>query len=422
MSVRISRTSSTTVSSTSSKTNNVSKSNSKTSSSKTSSSSKSSSKTNSSKTSGSSKSSNKTSSSKTSSLSKSSSKTLNSVNTNSKASSGKTSSVSSIKIATQNTNRIDGSTEKVTSNSNMNSKIHSSVINTISGVKYIKDAPAIYTKQALKSSLGSSVTSLAKTTHKDYVPGMPSSDYEKYKKSLEPKFNGKTSAINNMLNNIDKDKSLKLSDDKKAAMLVAGEKLLNKGYEAKFVAGVLGNIMNEGTAGKFESSNYKSNPESEPNYLKYMDEKFNYRKNFSGKSISEVGIKETIALQEKVEATKHYNESGKAVYKGKFGLGTCQFTGSRTTQLLDSYKDYYNKTHDNNPSKENCIKIEVDFMISELDGSYNKLVYQAWKSGSKTASSAGKIVCEQYEKPKDIKNQSKERGENATKIYNIMKK
>ncbi|SFR95334.1 phage tail tip lysozyme [Anaeromicropila populeti] len=158
---------------------------------------------------------------------------------------------------------------------------------------------------------------------------MPPSVYEKYKKSLESKFNGKTPVINKMLDNIDKDTSLKLSEDKKAAMLVAGEKLLNKGYEPEFVAGVLGNVMNEGTAGKFESSYYNNNPE--PNYLKYMDDNFNYRKNFSSKNIGEVGIKETIELQKKVEVTTYYNKQGNSEYKGMFGLGTCQFTGSRTT-------------------------------------------------------------------------------------------
>ncbi|SFR95341.1 hypothetical protein SAMN05661086_02754 [Anaeromicropila populeti] len=44
------------------------------------------------------------------------------------------------------------------------------------------------------------------------------------------------------------------------------------------------------------------------------------------------------------------------------------------------------------------------------------------EKGSKTASSAGKIVCKKYEKPDDMDNQSEERGENATKIYDIMKK
>ena len=57
-------------------------------------------------------------------------------------------------------------------------------------------------------------------------------------------------------------------------------------------------------------------------------------------------------------------------------------------------------------------------MIDELEGRYHKTVYQTWKNGKKTAQDAGKIVCEKYEKPKDTIVQPKERGKNASKIYN----
>ena len=50
--------------------------------------------------------------------------------------------------------------------------------------------------------------------------------------------------------------SLGLSNEKKTVMWMAAERLLNDGYEVEFVAGVLGNIQNEGTVGKFESSAY----------------------------------------------------------------------------------------------------------------------------------------------------------------------
>lgn len=78
--------------------------------------------------------------------------------------------------------------------SSLQSNVNSSIIGAISGAKYIMDAPAIYTSQALKSTIGSSAIAIGKSTAKDYVPGMPSIDYKKYKQSLEPKFNGKTPA------------------------------------------------------------------------------------------------------------------------------------------------------------------------------------------------------------------------------------
>ena len=57
-----------------------------------------------------------------------------------------------------------------------------------------------------------------------------------------------------MLSNLDKDKTLGLNPDQKKAMLYAGEKILNDGYDAKFVAGVLANIKHEGEPGLFENS------------------------------------------------------------------------------------------------------------------------------------------------------------------------
>ena len=207
--------------------------------------------------------------------------------------------------------------------------------------------------------------------------GMPSRDYEKYKKSLESKFNGKTSAINKMLENIDTDKSLKLSDDKKTAILVASEKLLNKGYDAKFVAGVLGNIMNEGTPGVFESSCYKD-ANKKPPYLVCMQNDFQYDTKYSGKTIGVVGIKETIKLQKQASKKQHtmiVNGEKKLVHD-QFGFGMCQF----------------------------------------------KYIYSDWKKGDKTASSAGSIICFEYEKPHDTENQASIRADNAKKIYNIMQK
>ena len=66
--------------------------------------------------------------------------------------------------------------------------------------------------------------------------------------------------------------SSKYSSAKRKTMSIIGTLLLNKGYEASFVAGILGNIYHEGNIGMFESSTYISNPSAEPQYLKYMDD------------------------------------------------------------------------------------------------------------------------------------------------------
>ena len=211
-----------------------------------------------------------------------------------------------------------------------------------------------------------------------------------------------------MIENLKNDTSLGLTSTKKTAMLTAAERLLSEGYEVEFVAGVLGNIQAEGSPGIFESSNY-ANPNNRPSYLKYMDNNFNYRSEFSGKTISQVGINKAVALQEKVE---------NCGFAGKFGLGMIQWTGSRTTGLLEAYEKYCSSNY---PTVEECAKAEANYIVDELQGSHS-YVYSSWKKGNMTAQSAGEIVCRQYEVPANIDYQARTRGQNANAIYNVMMK
>ena len=63
----------------------------------------------------------------------------------------------------------------------------------------------------------------------------------------------------------------------------------------------------------------------------------------------------------------------------------------------------------------------MDRQPDELKGDYAR-VYTNWKAGDRTASSAGDIVCRQYEIPGDTANQAKLRAQNASKIYAVMMK
>ena len=427
---------------TSSKTTSTAKSSSKTTNAKTTSTAKSSSKAASAKTSSTSKNSTKASNSKSSTASKtgtqaSSNKALGNSKNNTKASIAST--IASM-VTSSAKSMVNSSSKE---NSNLTSLNSSSITGSVT--KYIVDAPAIYTSQARKSTIGKNTSSLGKQSGKDYVPGMPSDVYQKanqkkqtmkdyrpgmpsdvYNKTKEtnkPKYNGKTSDINKMLSNLDKDKTLKLTADHKKAMLYAGEKMLNAGYDEKFVAGVLGNIMHEGVPGQFEKSNYSSHPEMKPDYLEYMDDDFNYTKKYSGKNISEVGIKETVKLQKEASKKKHFKDNGKQiVIQDKFGLGMFQFTGARTSDVLDAYQTFYNRTKQNNPTKEQCLEIEINFTLKELKSETYQGIYKSWKKGDKTAYSAGDKFCKEYEKPinKDIR--GIERGNDAEKIYKVMKK
>lgn len=223
-----------------------------------------------------------------------------------------------------------------------------------------------------------------------------------------------------MMNRLKEDTSLGLSKEKKEAMIDIGTALLNAGYKPAFVAGVLANVLVEGAAGHFESSAYISHPEKKPKYLKHMDEHHNYSKKYSGKNISEVGIKDTYELLEKLEKGK---------WKGKFGLGAVQWTENRAMELIQCYikecglefDEEGNLTSEYYPTAKECRRIENKMILKELKGSYHS-VYETWKSEyskeENAAYYAGWIVCKKYEKPKV--DTSDERGKSAEKIYKVM--
>lgn len=201
---------------------------------------------------------------------------------------------------------------------------------------------------------------------------------------------------------------------KKDTLVIIGNLLLET-YEPAFVAGVLGNIIHEGSIGKFESSNYVSHPEAKPQYLKYMDTLYDYRNKYSGRIVTNVSLLELNKLLQKLKSDNWQ--------KGKFGLGCIQWTGGRTYNLVQTY----------NAECGNCDRITLDqataaegkMIIKELKGSHVS-VYNTWKnenSNKNTASaaySAGYWVCKKYEIPADTENRARQRGNTATEVYNIM--
>ena len=220
-----------------------------------------------------------------------------------------------------------------------------------------------------------------------------------------------TAAQQKMINNLQNDTSLGLSPSKKTAMIYAAERLFTDGYEVEFVAGMLGNIKNEGTPGLFESSAYISNPGAEPSYLVYMDNNYGYRNKYSGKTITQVGVDQAISLQ---------NAAARSGFKGKFGLGMIQWTGDRTSQLLQAYKKYCKSNY---PSESELAKAEVNFMADELKNNPRfTSLYSEWKKGSCTAESAGQLLCKKYEVPADTNNKAIIRGKDAKAIYKVLKK
>jgi len=209
--------------------------------------------------------------------------------------------------------------------------------------------------------------------------------------------------------------SSKYASAKKKTMSIIGTLLFNKGYEASFVAGILGNIYHEGNIGMFESSAYIKNPSAEPQYLKYMDNLYSYRTKYSGKCVTEVSMSELSKLMEKLKA-KNWNE-------GKFGLGCVQWTGSRTYSLVQLYlKECGNS---NKITLDQATSAEGKMVIQELEGSYKK-IYTTWKSNNSNTNSAsaaynaGHDICTKYEIPADYKTKAVTRGNTAKELYNLM--
>ncbi|MFQ9411740.1 MAG: hypothetical protein ACLR1T_12765 [Evtepia gabavorous] len=84
---------------------------------------------------------------------------------------------------------------------------------------------------------------------------------------------------------------------KKDTLAAMAQVLLDDGFAPAFVAGLLGNIIEEGDCGRFESSAYLSNPDAEPDYLVYMDENYDYRDKYSYRLIYEgISLQEVYAM------------------------------------------------------------------------------------------------------------------------------
>ena len=212
------------------------------------------------------------------------------------------------------------------------------------------------------------------------------------------------------------EKLKKSNYEKKETLAIIGQLLFDNGYETAFVAGVLGNINHEANIGLFESSAYISHPEDEPKYLKYMDQYYSYRTKYSGKLITEVSLDELNTLLNKLKNDKWE--------KGKFGLGCVQWTGERTLNLFKIYRSENNNK--DSISFKQATNAEGKLIINEFSNDY-KYIYNNWKkenenkiNSENAAYNAASKICLDYERPSDMENKAKTRGNTAKKIYKIM--
>ena len=223
---------------------------------------------------------------------------------------------------------------------------------------------------------------------------------------------------NEFLLNLKNDTTLGLSDLEKETFIGIARTMLDEGYELAFVAGMLANIKHEGgVAGKFESSAYISIPK--PWYFKDMDRYGRgeeYAQNYSGKNIVEVNLLKVKDFVDRLEAD---NWSG-----GRFGLGTIQWTGSRTKDIMDLYLEVAGNK--NRISFDEVLHAEARLIGRELSTT-KKETHDTWEllisddpNSDQAAYHAGHVICIMYEAPADKERKAIERGEIARSIYAVM--
>lgn len=216
-----------------------------------------------------------------------------------------------------------------------------------------------------------------------------------------------------MLNNIQNDTTLGLTSTKKKTIIGIGRQMLSEGYHSAFVAGMLANIQHEGEAGFFESSFYR---QGEPTYLVYMDQNYNYRNEYSDQYIMDKKLSVVYSLLKQLE-TNNWE-------KGKFGLGSVQWTGGRTKTIVEMYMKVAGKN--DKITFDQVLTAEGMMISQEFRGLYSN-VYSSWKStnssnldSAEAAYNAGYDICMKYEVPASYATKAPTRADTAKKTYKVM--
>ncbi|MFR6057860.1 MAG: phage tail tip lysozyme, partial [Evtepia gabavorous] len=208
---------------------------------------------------------------------------------------------------------------------------------------------------------------------------------------------------------------------KRDTLAAMAQVLLDDGFAPAFVAGLLGNIIEEGDCGRFESSAYLSNPDAEPDYLVYMDENYDYRDKYSYRLIYE-----GISLQEVYAMVLELGPAGANGRGSCFGLGCMQWTSyNRIKRLLENYLEAADGA--DTITLAQVQEAEGITISYELRNTHKK-VYTDWQTANpeqdteEAAYDAGVKVCTSYGIPVGYNTPEvqEKRGGNAAQVYAVM--
>lgn len=232
--------------------------------------------------------------------------------------------------------------------------------------------------------------------------------------------------VDGIIENIENCPSNVIPQNRKGAAIQTAATLIRAGYEVAFVAGMIANIVKEGSTGQFESSKYISHPELKPDYLTYMDTQYNgtnyYLNNYSGKTIMEVNVGEVYRMLYSLKTASNgtWKIDGSRV---GFGLGSIQWTFERSYQLINCYMDFNNRS--DSISESQAEEAEAVMILRELQSPSYSGIISSWREScddlysANAANLAAILLCNRYLIPADT-GQAQIRATLAESIYSVM--
>jgi hypothetical protein len=213
-------------------------------------------------------------------------------------------------------------------------------------------------------------------------------------------------------------------------MVTVGRVMHAQGYELSFIAGMLANIMNEGSFGQFEFV------DSRRPYFEYFVNNHNYATRFSGQLIHNIEDLTTNELYNIVTNSPNYTSPSGNI----FGLGILQWTNApRHVPLLEQYQSASGGGRITDAQA--VVEAETNHLLSEIrSGDHNsngtwrgvtvatgRNLYTAWRNAhsenlnSETAArNAGYVITHGLIRPADTASAAAARANDAALIYDIL--